>query len=433
MRQHSIDGRLCRAGYVYLAVLFTALIVSAAVAASLSVSTSGLRSQIDRVNRMAAMRLAESEMHRQASRLSSDANWRNNHTDGAYSSWLNATGLVVSSTDQASVRYQLSDVDGDLSDDDFDDVQLTVHARVGDSQSAITVQLQPAYRGLELLGYGVTALDDLRVEWGAVLNSESAVQVADDCLTSTSGTIVSPLTECSGTIMPAIRGAFAGENVAGPTHDVVDVYMQSGTQIPVSSLPWQSGKRTISNAVLTAGTNPYGSTDANGVYWIDAGGSHVRITNSRLGCTLAIYDASSIELTGAIVWEYAAVPEAILVADAPIYFNAIEPVLSESTLGVNFNPSSSPFRGSISNTTIDDQYDTQFRGLIYSSDDVTVYATSDGSPIWVTGSVIGDDVTLYNDVHIFSLPELVSSPPAGLIDPTPMRFINGTMRRVPTP
>ena len=46
-----LPRRQSRGGYLYIAVLFTSLIVAASVAASLSLSTGSLRSDIDRINR----------------------------------------------------------------------------------------------------------------------------------------------------------------------------------------------------------------------------------------------------------------------------------------------------------------------------------------------------------------------------------------------
>ena len=426
-------GRNERSGYVYLAVLFSALIVSAAVAAALSVSTANVKSQVDRDNRSIASRFAEAELHRQAARLSADPTWRDNHSNGAYSEWWDVTGLLTTSSDRAMVRYQVSDEDGDLSDDASDLVQLTAHARIGDSESAVTVTLEPGYKGLELLENSVTASDDIRIEYRSSVVCNRNARAIDDCKTSSSGLLVAPRLFTGDRLSTQLRGEHSTGVPTMPSHDVVDVYVQEGTQINASSLPLLSGRLVLSNVLLTAADNPFGSPDSDGIYWIDGGGATLEIANCRFGCTLAVKNVAYTVISGAVVWEPATNPEAILVSSSSIAISGIDPQLDEVALSKNFNPPSSPYRGSESNSTISDSFPTEFRGLIYSPSDIYVLATNNGEPVRLNGPVIGHDVVFFHDVQIMDLPDITDRPPRGFINPVAMRFIHGSMRRVPTP
>ncbi|NNE00245.1 MAG: hypothetical protein HKN47_23240, partial [Pirellulaceae bacterium] len=77
-----------RAGYLYVAVLFTTLIIVATVTAGLSLSTANTRGEIDRIDRMSALRLAESQLQRVATQMQSENTWRSTATNSVYSDWI---------------------------------------------------------------------------------------------------------------------------------------------------------------------------------------------------------------------------------------------------------------------------------------------------------------------------------------------------------
>ncbi len=284
-----LPRRQSRGGYLYIAVLFTSLIVAASVAASLSLSTGSLRSDIDRINRHSALRLAETEIHRIASLMNNDDAWRTARVSGAYSDWRVLDG--VRNSDSSQVRFKLTDEDGDLADDSADAVELTTHALVGKSQAAVTVLLEPQSAPLSILDYGITASDDIQIEFSGTLSSELPIQVVDDCKTKSSSVLTAPRLECNGRVEIPLRGELDSADVQMPTHDVVDKYVQVGTQISTASLPVQSGRYVIEDIVLTANNNPYGTPDAAGIYWIDANSQRIRISNSRIEATIAVKNA----------------------------------------------------------------------------------------------------------------------------------------------
>ncbi|WP_372898096.1 hypothetical protein [Stieleria sp.] len=422
--------RDARGGYLYVAVLFTALIVAGAVATALSLDTTRIKSHSAAMDRESAIRLAESELHRVSIQLSTDPNWRADLTNAAVSAWINYGAMAGAAN--AATRFSVRDDDGDLSDELFDDLQVIAHARFGSAQAAVSVELETGFAPLDWLRYGVTTFDDLECHDGATLVSERPVQVFDDCRTNSIGYLTTATLECSGTIGFPVRGDIAVSSVAAPVFDVVTRYQQNGTEIPYAALSTYDGVRAIALSVLSANSNPYGETDPNGIYWIDAEGQDVRIVNARLVATLAIRNANRVFLNGALAWEAPGDSGAILVTDAEIQFDAIEPTLDETTLGANFNPPATPYRGFDANLTFSDRIPTEFRGIVYTTDNLLVRPTADGAPLTLTGLLLCRDLKLYHNLFVRSYDEVLTHVPFGFADPQPLRFKSGTFRRVDT-
>ncbi len=270
-------GRCCprrRGGYVYLAVLFTTLVVVASVAAALSISTSSLRSENDRSRRIGALRLAEGELHRQAAIIRASGQWRTDAKNDVFSDWYSLTTDGTEMTGSPQARHRFTDRDGQLDDDDHDSAELTIHVKLGGSEAAITATLESDPIPFDLLRYSVTATDDIRIEPDKALSCENPVQVADDC---TSGFLTTPRLECSGSVTVTLRGDLAASALSLPSRDTLNDYIAIGTEIPFASIPEQSGDLLIQDIVLSPTLNPYGATDPAGVYWFDARGKTVRI------------------------------------------------------------------------------------------------------------------------------------------------------------
>ena len=427
-----LAGRL-RGGFLYVAVLFTTLIVMASVTAALSISTANLRSESDRAHQSAALRLAESEIHRLAALINADSSWRASSANNVFSNWSSRT-VDGSQADPASqVRYRLMDRDGDLADEPFDPVQLTVHAKVGSSEAALTVEMESDPTPFDMLDHSVTATDDLQFESGGALTCERTVQVADDCKTNSWGILTTPQLQCSGMVQMALRGGQAPASVSLPSFDVLEQYIAAGTRISTIGIPRSGSDLVIQDRLLTATDNPFGALDASGIYWLDAGGSKVVISHCRLKATLAIRNASEVEISGGIVWDYPTKADVILAADSPIVFRDVEGELSEPDRNVNFNPTSSAFRGTLSNGNTNDVYLSGLRGLLYSTDDLRVGPLVQNSHLRIAGSVIARDIWIEGFVVVTSLDEILTDPPLGLRDPLPMRFVRGSLRRIPAP
>lgn len=423
-----------RGAFLYVAVLFTTLIVMISVSAALTISTANLRGETDRTDQGEALRLAESEIHRQAAILRTSSQWRSTAINDVFSDWHSLTTDGSAGGNQNSqVRHRFHDSDGQLDDDPTDGVELTVHARVGNSAAAITVFLESDPKPLDLLRYSVTAADDIHFDLGGTISCERPVQVLDDCRTSTSGILTTPQLECSGSVQMTLRGDLAASAVSLPGNDVVATYIALGTEIPLVSIPQTGGGLLIEDRLLSKTLNPFGAVDAAGIYWLDAAGNKVIISHCRFDATLAIRNASEIEIRGGINWNYPTSPDVILATDAPITMTGVEGILDEADRDINFNPASSPYRESLSNSTNEDTYPCELRGVVYSSNDFTLDPLVNDEQLRLCGSLIAYDLRIEGYMAVTQLNELLNNPPAGLSDPTPMRFVRGSFRRIPSP
>ena len=419
-------------GFLYVAVLFTTLIVMVSVTAALSISTASVRSEASLKQRADALRLAESETQRLAIMMNQNSDWRMTASNDAFTAWYSPAIDGVANT-QHQVRYRLTDIDGDLTDDSFDEVELTVHARVDDSEVALTITMESDPQPLDLLRYGVTAGDDIRCESGGAISSENPIQVSDDCVTSSWGFLTTPSLECNGRVEVSLRGDRTTSDVVMPGYEVVERYVDVGTEISRLSVPRVGTDLNLQDIVLSAAANPYGSEDASGIYWIDAQYNRVVISNARIDATLAILNATEIEVSGGIVWTYPMTPDVILATNSPVTFTGIDRVLSENARGVNYNPSSTPYRGTFSNENLTDSYPSELRGIVYSSSNIEFDPLTDGSPLRIVGSVIGNDLRCDGIVSISQFDEAIRTPPLGLLDPVPRRFVRGSARRIESP
>ena len=159
-----------RGGYLYVAVLFTSLIVAGSIATALSLDTARIKTLNASADRGSAIRLAESEIHRISVLLSTDSDWRDEVANATPSDWVTYGSLMGAAN--AAARFVLVDQDGDLADDVFDDAELIAHARFGQAEAAVSVVMENGYAPLDLLRFGVSTFDDLRCEGGATLVSE---------------------------------------------------------------------------------------------------------------------------------------------------------------------------------------------------------------------------------------------------------------------
>jgi hypothetical protein len=230
-----------------------------------------------------------------------------------------------------------------------------------------------------------------------------------------------------------LRGDLVAASVSLPTYDVLARYRSEGTRILIASLPQSGGERLIQDIVLSPTINPYGTTDAAGIYWIDASGEKVRIANCRLDATLVISDANEVLLSGGLAWSYPRTPDAILVCDSKITIENLESTLSEPDRNSNFNPLGSPYRDTLTNGTTFDTYPTELRGLVYTTKDILIKPLVGNGILPVTGSLLGDKIQIEGAVSVQQLDEWIDTPPIGFSDQVPMQFVRGTFRRIPSP
>jgi hypothetical protein len=176
--------------------------------------------------------------------------------------------------------------------------------------------------------------------------------------------------------------------------------------------------RLLYRQVLGPGVNPFGSTNSEGIYWINCNGNRLIIEHSRIVGTLLVVNpgANSCVSDGPIAWSPAVAGYPALLVDsdngtsADFAINASNCVLSEKDDGVNYNPAGAPHDELGTNATTTDIYRSQIRGLIAIRHDLTYQNRA-----LLRGPVIvGNNITSSSgELEINYLPDSLLNPPSG--------------------
>jgi hypothetical protein len=202
-----------------------------------------------------------------------------------------------------------------------------------------------------------------------------------------------------------------------------DYYLANGTKINISSIPSQ----TIDRVLLSPASNPYGSTNSQGIYVIDTQGQTLHIRDSRIQATLVVISpANATEVEAAINWAPPAgnYPALLVQGDLKMEWSGGNPLV-ESTAGVNFNPTGTPYE-TVADADTADSYPGIIKGLVYCSGNLT--ATS---ACVVQGALVaGGSATLSSTVTVAYGPAPYAYPPPGFASGNVMRVVPRTWRRV---
>ncbi len=188
-----------------------------------------------------------------------------------------------------------------------------------------------------------------------------------------------------------------------------------------------AGTRYIENVVLGNTANPFGNKliSANGAYFIDVPGENLLIRDSRINASLVVESASKIEIGNAVSWEPTGRNFPALIANAPISDLTANTILSEDTIGVNLNPSGSPYRG-VSDIDASDSYPGLINGAIVSTGDILLGGLSPLSGPVHSGTNI--NVTSSNLNINFPSDIILNPPPGFFADPPKMRLITSSVQ-----
>jgi hypothetical protein len=177
--------------------------------------------------------------------------------------------------------------------------------------------------------------------------------------------------------------------------------------------------RYIYRRVIGPGLNPFGATNAQGLYWINCGGNRLTIERSRIKGSLLVLNpgSGSIIGAGAINWSPvvpgypALLVDADTAANADFTIAATSRTLSESEDGVNYNPTGASHETLGTDSDFNDNYPSEIQGLVLVEDDLTFMNNS-----LVRGAVItGGDVTASSgSLEVVYRPDALYSPPPGL-------------------
>ncbi len=215
--------------------------------------------------------------------VDSDPNWRTSVVSGQDYD-LASVGL-----DQVTMR--LEDTDGNLADDDTDPAVLTVTsvtqiaASGGQAVCTRRLRLTAAPAPHRALAFTVFSRDAVAFTGGVAVSGPVRAQgnITDDGTTAlTAGASFETVT--GNTISPGLQPVtFASSAMASPAPDLA-FYTNQATLLASSS----GGNFDVRDAAFTSTSSSQGAANANGVYWIDAGGQEVRLENVYVKGTLVI-------------------------------------------------------------------------------------------------------------------------------------------------
>lgn len=182
------------------------------------------------------------------------------------------------------------------------------------------------------------------------------------------------------------------------------------------------GTRYIENVRLGFSNNPYGSgaVSANGIYVISTPGEKLIIRNSRINGTIVIQDSNGLELQDAISWEPSGRNFPALISEVGIKDLTSVPILSESSIGVNLNPTNTPYLGT-TNSNASDSYPTVVSGAMICFRDILLDGVATHSGPIMSNQVIRVDSP---NLSIQFPSDMILNPPPGFFEDPPKMLIN---------
>lgn len=359
------DRTVSTRGSVYLMVLAAGIALTTLGIAGLALVRSQRRSEVLRHDAEACRRASQSALELAAGHFAADptgeASWRKDASATVFDMWLGNAQIAVLAEDP---------LDADLSDSPDDPVLLTASARRGAARQMVRARLDTTLADLPCLGAAVWTGTSISFDWSTVY--------ADSVVGSNGG-----LRASGATIGASVAGAsISGSKYYGQTRIItqsldmpdagtIDLWENKAVAIPYASLPGGS----ISNCVLSAASNPFGSLSPSGVYVIDCKGSSITINRCRINATLIITNARSDSKIGSSCLIQAPSGQPALLVDGSFMLELRASDFAESVTG-NLNPPGSPYLG-VTDSDTADSYPSMIEGLVFVTGNLYVINSSD--------------------------------------------------------
>ncbi|MEZ6090252.1 MAG: hypothetical protein R3C05_19935 [Pirellulaceae bacterium] len=428
----AIARRRARGGFLYLAVLVVALMVAVSSMSAISIMQSNERSVTDGLSAMRAQTLADSAIALGLSRINNDPGWRSTFLHGVQSSPI----TIGSGGTVGTISFRLEDSDGNLANDSLQAVNLIGVGRSGSAAAACSVQLEPAGSGLPILDYSVAVGSSLSSTTSVHWVQDAGIYVRGNVAISSPACFLSDQIVANGWISHDLGAYFL--NTYGlsdyqsalrfPAANWSDYYSHVATSISIDDIPISGGAHRIQNVAIHPGNNPFGQTNALGVYKIDCGGANLQITGARLSATLLITNpGTNSSIYGSVFWQPAVDRFPILLVQGDITIAHGDLPLHESTIGQNLNPSGFAYRG-VEDSDTSDVYPSRLSGLIY-VDGTLKLGSQTTVRTEIEGCVVCQTLSPLGNTKVMHIPEIIESPPPGFRSDDKMRIVTGTYRR----
>ncbi|MDB5296113.1 MAG: hypothetical protein JWO31_2096 [Phycisphaerales bacterium] len=415
-------SRRRRAGTAYVLVLCTGVLLSVIGLGVLAGSRAASRSARQAADAGEAAVLAESGVAWGLAAVGADTAWRT-----TYANNVEVAGKAVG---RGLVSFKLVDeADGNLSNSATDAVRLVGVGRVGSAARAYSAKLTAVGPVLDSLKNPVQAGTTLTITGNMTVSGGPLS--ANGTLTVSSGATVTG--DVEGTSVVA-TGTVTGSKATLttprvlPVTSVFDTYKAQATTIAFSGI---SGG-TVSNKVISAASNPYGTASAVGVYYIKVPSTGtLTIKSSRLVATLVVEvdPGGKVVTSGAWAWDPPRTDFPTLIVKAgtgsTVSLAGSSTALSEATAMTNFNPAGTPSSGGTTDTNFTGSYPAEFHGVLHVIG--TGFTTTLSSYFTLKGALIAEGAVQAGvNTKLTADPVLSATPPVGYTAATTMRISPAT-------
>jgi hypothetical protein len=403
-----------RRGTLYIAVLGTSMLVTVIGLSAL------LAVQAQRRAARGDVDFATARLHAQAAidlgvlAAQRDPAWRSKKPNGLWFGPVSVGNGTVS-------LYGQDRVDGDLADSASEPLVFTGVGEVGASRYLLEVQADPVVEPLDVLrtclhagvGIHVRATGNLTVS-GGPLSTNGAVNLDG----SINGNVEAGSVDAPGRVNGTVTAP--APTKAMPDPGVVALYQSRCT--PIAPLG------TFEKTVLSRGSNPWGTINGDGAYYIDCGTSNVTLRGMRLYGTLVIRCGKATFSDDILFQPYRTdYPVLIVEGDAEFSYETRSNSVGEAEWSTNFNPSGSPYGGSTDNDTTD-TYPCEIQGLVYVTGAVTFSESAGTRGVVICNGNMDTNATntlVYDD-------QPFNAPPEGFTQTSSLILRSGSFRRVLT-
>jgi len=406
-----------RAG-AYIIVLGSALLVSVIGLSALLAQRIEMRALSADTDSIQARLNARAALEMGLLLTSMHADWRTSYGNGL---WLDDQPLGSGSFSLAASDPE----DGDVTDSPEDPVVLTGTGYQGDARHNVQITLTATTEPLSclevpLLSAGTLHLNGCSIKSSSPLASNSAINAwyADVYADVEAVDAVTGSTYHGSTDVAEPRTM--------PDDGVFDYYLANGTYIDVYSLYYDGFQRWIYGDLLSPASNPYGDTNAEGIYVIDCQNQHVAIGYSRIVGTLVLLNpGSATQLFEYLTMEPAVENFPVLLVNGNMTFDVQGAVWAESWFGVSFNPPGTPYDGEEDNDT-DDEYPTVVKGLVY----VSGWLDSYNSPLVEGVLLVGGATWIQDQFKVEYGGKYLADPPPGFVGQSRLFIVPQSWRQV---
>ena len=413
-RPHPRRARRPRRASVYVLVLATAAIATAAGLGGILIQRTRLRAASTNADIDAARLAAASGLEYALGRIDADPNWRTTIGAGA---WLDAASLG-----NATLSVSVIDPEGDaIADDPLAPIVVQTLGRSGPARQAFDATIEfdaIPVTALQCAAYsGYFTYTEL-----TTLAADAPVHSAGD-MDALLATVNAPA-EAVGTVagLTYFRGTSSGATPrTAPAASVVATWAALGTTIPYSTFTSGTLRQRVIARGIAVGAVTNTSSD---VFVVNCAGSALTIRDARIYGTLVVLNCSGVTITSSVRIDPVTPGYPSLIVQGPIRMQVATAALSESSNGVNFNPIAAPYLGAGDND-MTDTYPSGISGIVFATDDITIE-----NSLSVTGTLITlDQLVVRKPLTITHDPNVLTAAAPGFYTVVP-RLADAGVERV---